>query len=58
MPPYKVLHADLLGRDVARLKDALASKEPPKALVIPYEGLAVADAVTLLKDIGLWIIKE
>ena len=58
LQPYKVLHVDLLGRDIVRLKDAIASKEPPKALVIPNEGLTVADAIDLLKNIGLWILKE
>ena len=56
LPPYKVLHLDLLGRDVPRIKDALSSKEPPKAIVVPYEDLSVQDAAQLLKDCGLWIL--
>ncbi len=35
MPPFKVLHADLVGRDTKKIQEALISAEAPKAIVFP-----------------------
>ena len=62
MPPYRVLHTDLIAGDATKLKQALEkSKSDPAedrllAVVIPHEGLAPADAKKLLQDSGLWFV--
>lgn len=55
LAPHKVLHLDLQGRDVEKVKDAVESKDPPKVVVIPCEDLSFPDAVRILKNTGLWI---
>ncbi len=56
LAPYKVLHIDLLGRDVNKVKEAVASRDPPKVIVVPYEGMRIEDAVSFLQDTGLWML--
>ena len=55
-PPYDVLHIDLLGRDPIKIKEAISSANPPRAVVIPFEGLPIESAQQLLKDCGLWLL--
>jgi len=58
LPPYAVLHVELLGYDSSKLRDALASKDKPQVVIIPSEGLTSADAQKLLRDSGLWFIED
>lgn len=55
LAPHRVLHLDLLGRNIEIVKDAIKSADPPKVIVVPYEDLSVTSAVKILKDIALWV---
>ena len=55
-PPYAVLHTELLGNDPVKIKEAVESKEPPKVIIVPYEGMSVDQAHKMLQDSGLWIL--
>lgn len=56
LPPYHVLHTDLIGSDAAKLKAAVEAPDKPMVVVVAYEGLTSADAKKLLIDAGLWYI--
>ncbi len=56
MPPYEVLHTELLAHDPTKLASAVNSATPPKVIVVPSEGVAPDQAKTLLKAAGLWYI--
>ena len=56
LPPYKVLHTDLIGSDAIKLKAAVQSEDKPMAIVIPHESMPPAQAKVLLTDAGLWYI--
>jgi len=58
IPPYKVLHTATLGHDAAKIKEAVVSKDHPMAVVVPYEDLSLAEAEKLLRDSGLWVLKD
>lgn len=58
MPPYRVLQIDLFDRDVNKVKEALASPEAPKVVVVPSEANTPEAATQFLKDCGLWFVKE
>ena len=55
LAPHKVLHLDLQGREIAKIKEAIASMDPPKVIVVPCEDLSASDAMKILKEAGLWI---
>eukprot|EP01038_Epipyxis_sp_PR26KG_P008836 gene8836-11927_t len=55
LPPYKVLHTELMEHDPTKIKEALQSSEPPMVVVIPKE-LDVSAAKKLLSEIGMWMI--
>ena len=55
LAPHKVLHLDLQGREIAKIKEAIASMDPPKVIVVPCEDLSASDAIKILKEAGLWI---
>ena len=55
LPPHRVLHLDLQGRDVEKVKQAVALKDPPKVIVVPREDLTGSEAINFLKKAGLWI---
>eukprot|EP00595_Chromulina_sp_UTEXLB2642_P003458 CAMPEP_0196763706 /NCGR_PEP_ID=MMETSP1095-20130614/4582_1 /TAXON_ID=96789 ORGANISM="Chromulina nebulosa, Strain UTEXLB2642" /NCGR_SAMPLE_ID=MMETSP1095 /ASSEMBLY_ACC=CAM_ASM_000446 /LENGTH=247 /DNA_ID=CAMNT_0042117465 /DNA_START=524 /DNA_END=1264 /DNA_ORIENTATION=+ len=50
IPPYTVLHTNLLKYDAIKIKEAIASKDHPMAIVIPIEGLTYDQMEKLLKD--------
>jgi hypothetical protein len=56
MAPYKVLHVDLMDWDPAKLRQAMTSKEPPQAVVVPKDFADPAKAKKLLSEAGLWYI--
>jgi hypothetical protein len=62
MPPYRVLHTDLIAGDAAKLKEAVEKSKADApgdrllAVVVPHEGLAPALAKKLLQDSGLWFV--
>jgi len=56
-PPIIVLHTDVINNDPIRLKEAVDSKQSPKAIVVPSEGLSANDARKLIQDSGLWILE-
>jgi hypothetical protein len=58
IPPYKVLHTATLGHDPTKIKEAVVSKDHPMAIVIPYEDLSTTETEKLLRDSGLWVLKD
>ena len=63
MPPYRVLHTDIMHGDAAKLKQAVELSKAEKnvedkliVVVIPHEGLDPKDAKKLLVDSGLWFV--
>ena len=63
MPPYRVLHTDLMGGDAAKVKQAVEQSKAEKnagdrllAVVIPHEGLSPSAAKKLLVDSGMWFV--
>lgn len=56
MPPYEVLHTELVAHDPTKLAAAINSATPPKVVVVPTEGVTTDQAKTLLKAAGLWNI--
>ena len=61
MPPYRVLHSDLMNGDAAKVKHAVELSKAEKnvedkllAVVIPHEGLSPSAAKKLLVDSGMW----
>lgn len=57
-PPYQVLHIDLLGADSEKIRQALASKERPQAVVFPRQGRTAAHTKDLLIDCNLWLMPK
>jgi len=57
LPPYKILHAELMAEDAAKIREAALSKDHPMVIVIPHEGMTPAAAQTLIKEAGLWFLK-
>ena len=69
-PPYHVLHTDLLGNDVTRLKEISAlvrdpsksgsgdttAVERPLMIVLPRQGRTAAETKKLLIDSNLWFL--
>ena len=53
-----MLHAELIGYDALKLRDALIAKDKPQVIVIPSEGISSNDAQKLLRDSGLWFVEE
>jgi hypothetical protein len=51
-----VLHAELVGYDAAKLKDAVASKEPPMAVVVPKDFVDPTRPKRMLSEAGLWFL--
>lgn len=58
LPPYKVLHTDLIGNDPEKLKDALTAQDKPMAIVIPHETITPAAAKRFLMKSGLWFLSS
>jgi hypothetical protein len=56
LPPYKVLHTDLIGADADKLKAAVTSPDKPMVVVVAHEGLSPSVAKQLLMDAGLWYL--
>jgi hypothetical protein len=55
LPPYIVLHVDLMASDPVKIMEAIKSTDnAPKAVVFPVK----ADTRKLLKECGLWTLKE
>ena len=54
--PGMVLHADLLAYDPHLLAEAAQSSDPPKAIVIPSEGITPEQAKQFLQDAHQWFI--
>ncbi len=52
-----ILHSEILAHQPAKIKEAVSSKNAPKVLVLPTEGLSAADAEKILKESGLWFIQ-
>lgn len=58
MPPYKVLHADLMNRDAEKIREASMSEEKPMAIVFPHEGMSATQTKELIQKCGLWYTDE
>lgn len=58
IPPYKVLHTSTLNNDAAKIKEAVVSKDHPMVIVLPYEDLTLAESEKLLRESGLWVLKD
>lgn len=58
IPPYKVLHANILGNDPVKIKEAVTSTEPPMAIVVSAEDVSVGDTEKILRASGLWVLTE
>ncbi len=56
LPPYQVLHAEMLGYDAERLREAAEKPQKLKAIVIPTEGITTSQSKKLLQDAGLWYL--
>jgi len=56
MPPYKVLHTELVGEDAAKLKEAVEGKDRPLVVVLPKDYTDPGKAKKLLIDSGLWYL--
>lgn len=56
MAPYKVLHVDLMDWDASKLHEAMTSKEPPQAVVVPKDFQDPSRPKKLLSESGLWYI--
>jgi hypothetical protein len=54
--PMSVLHVDVLGRDVVKIKDALSDSAKPHVVVMPHEGITPDEVTSILKQTGLWFI--
>ena len=56
LPPYNVLHTDLIGADAEKLKVAVEGPDKPMVVVVAHEGLTPANAKLLLVKAGLWFL--
>lgn len=56
MPPFKVLHAELMGYDPLKVKEAVGAKEPPLAVVFPKDFADPSRPKRLLSEAGLWFM--
>jgi hypothetical protein len=59
IPPYEVLHTELLAHDPTRIAAAVkgtAEAAPPKVIVVPSEGVTPAQAKAMLQGAGLWYL--
>lgn len=58
LPPYKVLHTATVNNDATKIKEAVTYKEPPMAIVLPYEDLTMEETEKIIRDSGLWVLNE
>ena len=58
LPPFKVLHTELMAHDPAKIIDAVRSKDHPLVVVVPREGMSPAQAKALIKAAGLWFMQD
>lgn len=56
IPPYDVLHTELVAHDPKKLSAAATGPTPPKVIVVPSEAVTPAQAKSLLQAAGLWYI--
>ena len=56
IPPFKVLHTELMGHDPNKIKDAVMSNEPPMAIVVPKDFDNPQKAKEVLSKAGLWSV--
>lgn len=56
LPPFKVLHAQVMGFDPAKIKDAVTSKEPPFVVILPKDFTDSTKPKRILSDAGLWYL--
>ena len=57
--PHDVLHADNMGRDVSKLKDAFNDvNDRPSVLVLPMDanGMSGVEQIELLKQLSFWTL--
>lgn len=61
-PPYVVLHTDLLGNNVEKMKGVAdlvrssGSGEKPQAIVLPRQGRTATETKQLLIAANLWFL--
>lgn len=56
LPPFRVLHTELMAHDPVKIKDALASPDRPMVVVLPLEGMPPAEGEKLLRSSDLWML--
>ena len=56
IPPYDVLHTELVAHDAKKLSDAVHGSSPPKVVVVPSEAVTTDQTKSLLKEAGIWYI--
>lgn len=56
IPPYKVLHSELMEHDASKIKDAVTGSEPPLLTIFPKNFDDPQHAKKVLSDAGLWYI--
>ncbi len=56
MPPYKVLHTDIMENDVAKIKEVTESDDKPFVVVFPKDFVDETSTKRIIKEAGLWFI--
>jgi hypothetical protein len=57
LPPFKVLHTEILGHDPSKILEAVRAKDPPMVIVFPSEGFTTAEMEKMIVDSQLWFSK-
>lgn len=56
LPPYKILHADIMEGDVAKLKEVAESEDKPFAIVFPKDFSDESKTKRTMQEAGLWFM--
>lgn len=59
LPPYKVLHTELMNHDPVKIIDAVTTttQQRPMVIVFPHEGRSTSVTKELLQKCNLWLLK-
>ena len=58
LPPFKVLHVELMAQQPAKIIEAVRSPDHPLVVVVPREGMSPSEAKALLQATGLWFLQS
>jgi hypothetical protein len=56
MPPYKILHTEIMENDVSKIKEVAESDDKPFVIVFPKDFSDEMNTKRIMKEAGLWFI--